>query len=86
MNIDIPEEFTQQLEQLAERYDVDVVVLLEQLMMRYAPKKKRATLADLGRNAKEAGLASRRPVNTAERSREILNSEYADYLKSRVDS
>ena len=85
MMIDIPEEIIRQLEQLAERHDVEVVVLLEQLIKRYTPEKKWATLADLARNAKEANMASPEPVNTAERSREILNTEYVDYLKSRVD-
>lgn len=86
MNIDIPDEITRHLEQLAVRHDVEVTVLLEQLMKRYKPEKKWATMADLARNAKEAGMASPQPVNTAERSREILNTEYADYLKSRIDS
>lgn len=86
MTIDIPEEITQQLEQLAAQHDVEVVVLLEQLVKRYTPEKKWATLADLARNAKEAGMASPEPVDTAGRSREILNTEYVDYLKSRIDS
>ena len=85
MDIEIPDELTQQLEQLAERHDVEVAVLLEQLVKRYKPEKKWATLADLARNASEAGMASPKPVNTAG-SREILNTEYADYLKSRIDS
>lgn len=86
MKIDIPEEITQQLEQLAAQHDVEVVVLLEQLLQRYTPEQKWATLADLARNAKEAGMASPEPVDTAGRSREILNTEYVDYLKSRIDS
>ena len=86
MNIGIPEEITQQLEELAAQHDVEVLVLLEQLVKRYTPEKKWATLADLARNAKEAGMASPEPVDTAGRSREILNTEYVDYLKSRIDS
>ncbi len=86
MNIDIPEEITQQLEQLAAQHDVEVVVLLEQLVKRYTPDKNWATLADLARHAKELNMSSPEPVNTAERSREILNTEYVDYLKSRIDS
>ena len=86
MNIVIPEEITQQLEQLATQHDVEVVVLLEQLVKRYTPDKKWATLADLARHAKELNMSSPEPVNTAERSREILNTEYVDYLKSRIDS
>lgn len=86
MNIVIPEEFTQQLEQLAAQHDVEVVVLLEQLVKRYTPDKKWATLADLARHAKELNMSSPEPVDTAGRSREILNTEYVDYLKSRIDS
>jgi predicted transcriptional regulator len=86
MTIDIPDDVALRLERLAAQHDVEVVVLLEQLMKRYTPEKKWATLADLARNAREAGMASPQPVNTAERSREILNTEYADYLKSRKDS
>ncbi len=86
MKIDIPEEITQQLEQLAAQHDVEVVVLLEQLVKRYTPDKNWATLADLARHAKELNMSSPEPVNTAERSREILDTEYVDYLKSRIDS
>ena len=86
MGIDIPEEFTQQLEELAAQHDVEVVVLLEQLVKRYTPDKKWATLADLARHAKELNMSSPEPVDTAGRSREILNTEYVDYLKSRIDS
>ena len=86
MGIDIPEEITQQLEQLAAQHDVEVVVLLEQLVKRYTPDKNWATLADLARHAKELNMSSPEPVNTAERSREILNTEFVDYLKSRIDS
>ena len=86
MTIDIPEEITQQLEQLAAQHDVEVLVLLEQLVKRYTPEQKWATLADLARHAKEFNMASPEPVDTAGRSREILNTEYADHLKSRIDS
>lgn len=83
MTIDIPEEITQQLEQLAAQHDVEVLVLLEQLMKRYTPEQKWATEADFARNALAAGLSSPHPVDTAERSREILDTEYADYLYDR---
>ena len=41
------------------------------------------SLADMAQNARQAGLASTQPVDTAARSREILNAEYADDLKRR---
>ena len=41
------------------------------------------SLADMARNARQAGLASTHPVDTSAYSREILNAEYADNLKRR---
>ncbi len=94
MTIDIPEDVALRLEQIAQQRDTDLGDLLRDMIERYAKErttdeKPWATLADLARNAKEAGLASPHPVNTAGRSREILNTEYADYLirrKSRWQS
>jgi|GEM_PF-768441 len=43
----------------------------------------RGTLAALAQSALEAGLRSG-ITDTSERSREILNTEYADYLKKRM--
>ncbi len=83
MTIDIPEDITQQLEQLAAQHDVEVLVLLEQLVKRYTPEQKWATGADFARNALAAGLSSPHPVDTSQRSREILNTEYSDYLYER---
>jgi len=90
MTIDIPEDVALRLEALAKRNDVEVGELLCDLLAHYederAAKQKRwATGADFARNAKAAGLASPEPVDTSARSREILNTEYADYLKSRID-
>ena len=90
MTIDIPEDVALRLEQLAEQRDTDLGDLLRDMIERYAKErtaddKRWATLADLARHAKLMNMASPEPVNTAERSREILNTEYADYLKSRID-
>ncbi len=90
MTINIPDDVALRLEELAKREDADVGQLLRELLERYAAErdgdtKKWATLADLALNAKAAGLASPEPVDTAARSREILNTEYADYLKRRID-
>lgn len=35
--------------------------------------------------ALEAGIGSEHPVDTSERSREILESEFGDYLRRRLD-
>lgn len=90
MTIDIPEDLALRLEELAKRNDVEVGELLRDLLERYegerAAKQKRwATGADFARNAKAAGLASPEPVDTSARSREILNTEFADYLKRRAN-
>jgi len=88
MTIDIPEDVALRLEELAKQDDTDIGELLCDLLERYederAAKQKRwATGADFARNAKAAGLASPEPTNTAERSREILNTESVDYLYER---
>ena len=90
MTIDIPEDIALRLEELAKQNDADIGELLRDMLERYAnehetDEKQWATLADLARHAKAAGMASPEPVNTAERSRDILNTEYADFLKSRID-
>ena len=90
MTIDIPQDVAQRLEELAKRKDADIGDLLrdwlEQYESEHAAKQKRwATGADFARNAKAAGLASPEPVDTSARSREILNTEFADYLKRRAN-
>ena len=88
MTIDIPDDVARRLEDLAEQNDADIGDLLRDMIGRYdnggdAKEKRRATTADFARNAKEAGLASPQRTNTAEGSREILNTEYVDYLYER---
>ena len=88
MTIDIPEDVALRLEKLAKEQDADIGDLLRDMLRQYsverdAKEKQRATTADFARNAIAAGMASPHPVNTAERSREILNAEYADYLRER---
>ncbi len=86
MTIDIPDDIALRLQELAKQNDADVSDLLRDMLERYADErdgnqKRRATTDDFARNALAAGLSSPHPVDTAERSREILNSEFADYLK-----
>ena len=90
MTIDIPEDIALQLEKLAKSNDADIGDLLREMLARYeaeraAKEKRRPTTADFARIAKAAGLSSPHPVDTSERSREILNTEFADYLKRRVN-
>ncbi len=85
MLINIPEDVARRLEKLAQEEGSSVGDLLKTLLNRYAPDSPPGSLAEMARNAREAGLASAEPVDTAVRSREILNAEYADYLKRRMD-
>lgn len=91
MSIEIAEDIALRLEALAKSKDADISELLRDMLASYqdkgdADEKKWATLADLARHAKELNMASPAPVDTAGRSREILNTEFADYLQSRIDS
>jgi hypothetical protein len=81
MLINIPEDIAQRLEALAAQKGSSVGDLLALLLNRYAPESSVGTLAEMAQNARDAGLASTEIVDTAERSREILNTEYADYLR-----
>jgi hypothetical protein len=88
MTIEIPQDIALRLEELANQQNAEIGDLLREWLERYesehAGKQRRwATGADFARNAKAAGLASPEPVDTSARSREILNTEFADYLKRR---
>ena len=85
MVINIPDEVARRLEELAEQQGFTVGDLLRTLLDRYASEIPPGSLAEMAQNAREAGLTSGESVDTAERSREILNAEYADYLKRRSD-
>lgn len=89
MSIDIPADLSKRLGEIAKREEIEVDELLRDLLARFedncvAKPKRRATTTDFARNALAAGLSSPHPVDTAERSREILNTEFADYLKRRA--
>ena len=81
MIIDIPQGLALRLGELAEERGSTVEDLLRGLVDQEMPKRQRTTLADLAEIAVSAGLASDKPVDTSERSREILETEYTDYLK-----
>ena len=83
MTIDIPQDLARRIEDLADKRGSTIEEFLRELLDRHEPKKPRMTMADLARIAREANLSSDHPVDTAARSREILNTEYADYLKRR---
>lgn len=75
MIIDIPQGLALRLGELAEERGSTVEDLLRGLVDRQMANKPQLTLQDLARNAREAGLKSDKPVDTSERSREILENE-----------
>ena len=83
MKIEISDELGLRLKELAEDRNLSVEEMLSAMIDRYSPKRGSATLADLARIAREANLSSEHPVDTAARSREILNTEFADYVDRR---
>jgi hypothetical protein len=84
MLLNIANEVAEELETLAARQGSSVNEFLKAFLSRYAPEMDTATLADMAANARQAGIASAKPVDTSTRSREILQTEYADYLKRRL--
>jgi hypothetical protein len=85
MLMNIPEDVAQRLNQLAQQEGASVGDLLKSLLDRYTAPAPSGSLADMAHNARATGLTSGQQVDTAQQSREILNTEYADYLKQRMD-
>ena len=86
MKIEVSNEIGQRLGQLAEERNLSIEELLRSMIDRYDVVRSAPTLADLARVALEADLSTDEPVDTAARSREILQTEFADYLKQRPRS
>ncbi|MCY4072913.1 MAG: hypothetical protein OXG60_16595 [Chloroflexi bacterium] len=84
MIIDIPDDIALRLEELAEAKGSTIEELLRTWLDGQKPKKPQLTMQDLARNARKAGLKSDKPVDTSERSREILNAEFADWIDRRI--
>ncbi len=86
MNIEVSDEVGLHLKQLAKERNLTIEELISAMLERYDVVRNGITLADLAEMAAKAGLSTAEPVDTSERSREILNTEYADYLKQRRTS
>lgn len=84
--INIPEDVALRLEQIARQEGSSVGDLLKILLDRYAPETPPGSLAEMANNARQAGLSSAQPVDSARHSREILDGEYADILKRRTEN
>ena len=61
--VDLSKQIQQTVKDLQQQTDVNALI-----------RRARPSLADVARNAREAGLSSKKPVDTAERSREILTN------------
>jgi hypothetical protein len=75
-----------QLNKIAQRENRSVEDVLASLLATYNLNSPvaRGTLADLAKSTIQTNMRSK-PTDTSAKSREILNSEYADYLKRRHD-
>ena len=83
MKIELSDDTVQHLQDLAAERNLTVEELISAMLDRYDVKRKGVTLADMAANAAKAGLRTPHPVDTAARSREILETEYQDYLMRR---
>lgn len=89
--IQIPEEMARKLHAIAEREDTELAKSVGEMIEAQSDDRPWATLGDLELFAREArkrmnGDSSSEMVDDSARSREILNTEFADYLISRVDA
>lgn len=83
MKIEVSDETGRHLRELAAERNLTVEELISAMLDRYDVKRNGVTLADMLANAAKAGLRTPHPVDTAARSREILETEYQDYLMRR---
>ena len=81
MLINISDDIAERLKTIAEAQNKTIEDILDMLLQQYQPIQSTFTMADLARNALAANIASSEVVDTADNSREILNTEFADYLK-----
>jgi hypothetical protein len=86
MSTPIPDELIQELERIAAQENRTPAELLASLLAEHKSESIWIPAQVLLQNALEASIASPMPVDTAANSREILEQEYADYLKKRLDT
>jgi len=88
MALNLPEKLSQRIQALAAQRGTTPEQFVEQLVDQHEEQQNEpapGTFAALAKSAVEANIgADGPPIDTAERSREILRTEFADYLKSRI--
>lgn len=86
MNIEVSDEVGLQLEELAKERNLTVEELIGAMLDNFdVERRKNGTLADPAKMAKSMNLSTEEAVNTAERSREILQTEYPEYLSELLE-
>lgn len=82
MLIEVPDDIAARLQKMAEKRGCTIGEILRP-WTEPEPEEQYGTLADMLRNADEANLGRFRdgPTDTSARSREILNAEFADYIR-----
>ena len=83
MSIEIPSDLANRLEEVARQHGFTVLELLSAMQEELENETPYATLADMAANAAKAGLRTPHPVDTAARSREILETEYQECVTRR---
>ena len=81
MDIEVSDEVGLHLKELAEERELTVEELIRAMLDEYDVVRNSITLAELAENAAKARLSTPHPVDTSARSREILNNEFADYIR-----
>jgi DNA polymerase III delta prime subunit len=83
------EDIATRLRDIAEQEERTVEEVLGSMLKAYTSRSagtvEAGSLAMLARSAVEANIQSDHVVDTSTRSREILRTEFADYLKRRID-
>jgi hypothetical protein len=86
MVMTLPENLAIRLHAIAAQQQRSPEAVLDQLLTDYETriqlpaKRKKGTFAALVQSALDTDIRSDKPVDTASRSREILSTEYVDYL------
>ena len=84
MNIEVSEEVGLHLKQLAEVRNLTMDELISAMLERYDVKRRKGvTLADFAEMVSKARLSTAESADTADNSRDILNTRYAEHLKER---
>ena len=84
MNIEVSEEVGLHLKQLAEDRNLTMDELISAILERYDVKRRKGvTLADSAEMVSKAKLSTAESADTADNSRDILNTRYAEHLRER---